>query len=185
MKNIDELILKYKSLRKKCPDRWLIDCENESNIDHVIEMASKSRDSNNRKHPHQYRIKNKTLDNFCDNVMSKKNEILKSTDFAQLYNVIKKSKINGIGDLTIYDTAHRIGKHLEILPNKVYIHCGTKIGAERILKNKIRNKFIDKSMFKKFSDLTCEEIEDILCIYKDGVENKYCIRVKRIKNVCG
>ncbi len=69
MKNIDKIISDYKSLRKMYPDRWLIDCENEKDINCVIKMASKARNLKGKKHPHQHRIQNRTLDAFFNKII--------------------------------------------------------------------------------------------------------------------
>ena len=50
-------------------------------------------------------------------------------------------QIKGIGELTIYDTALRIGFYLDIYPDKVYLHAGTREGAKRLIgEDKVKNK---------------------------------------------
>ena len=34
-----------------------------------------------------------------------------------------------LGELTVYDVAHRIGAYLQLEPDVVYLHRGTRIGA--------------------------------------------------------
>ena len=39
---------------------------------------------------------------------------------------------HGIGSLTVYDTATRIGAFLKLEPDRVYLHAGTRDGARAL-----------------------------------------------------
>jgi len=122
-----------------------------------------------KKHDHQWRISEITLERFTVSVMDKKDNLTKVRTFSELISIIESCKITGIGNLTIYDTAHRIGNYLGIQPDKIYLHRGTKTGAINLLE-KIDSKYITKSHLPipfQNANLSCSEIEDILCIYKD------------------
>lgn len=74
--------------------------------------------------------------------------------------------IPGIGELTIYDTALRIGAKLQLEPTVVFLHAGTRAGA-RCLGLSVSRKFIPVVEFPRvFQKLKPQEIEDVLCIYK-------------------
>lgn len=96
-------------------------------------------------------------------------------DFEELYDFVegKLGHINGIGGLTIYDIAVRIGWHQNprVLPKDyVYIHAGTKVGAEKVLGIRIIGKRIPFSFFNglsRLSGLDALELEDYLCIHKN------------------
>lgn len=184
MKITNQIIKDYKHLRLKYADPWLIDCKKERSIDNVILMASTARNNENKKHPHQNLIPIKILYNFYRKIMKMKETIKDSDDFHSLYKNIEKCKIKGIGDLAIYDTAQRIGVSIGKYPEYIYIHRGTKVGAEKFLKKKIKEKVLDKSIFKGLSSLSCSEIEDILCIYKDDIYGGKCVGVDEIKRTC-
>lgn len=51
--------------------------------------------------------------------------------FRQLRELIKSAamEVPKIGELTVYDTAVRIGAKLALAPQDVYLHAGTKKGA--------------------------------------------------------
>jgi hypothetical protein len=89
--------------------------------------------------------------------------------------------IRGVGDLTTYDIAHRIGLYLskrdnnpKLLPSHVYLHAGTKEGA-RFLGVKGKRK-VGKSEFgfKELNSLSAQFLEDFLCIYKGQLKSLYC-----------
>ena len=88
---------------------------------------------------------------------------------------VENCKIKGIGPLTCYDTAQRIGAKIRLFPEHIYLHAGTKTGAEKLLGKRLKVKFINKTDLPNpfhNANLTNAEIEDILCIYKDKFYSK-------------
>lgn len=153
-----------------------------SKIDEVLRKCVCNR------HGHQYCIPNEAVDNavnalkdsyFIPDTLSRvpfiqNGKIFNSfRDFEELYDFIRSiiGSIKGIGLLTIYDTARRIGHLLvpAICPKMyVYLAAGAKDGAEALLgiKNLKFREPID--LFKPyFGTLASVFIEDILCIYKN------------------
>jgi hypothetical protein len=66
----------------------------------------------------------------------------------------------------IYDTAVRIGAKLDMSPDRVYLHAGTRAGA-RVLGLEWRADSVELSALPSaFRGLPGFEVEDILCIYK-------------------
>lgn len=179
MKNVKQIIADYKAKRKINPDVVIADCVNEKNLGKVLEMAALARDEKGNKHPHQHRLPNKILQAFSNRVIQQTYKIRRASSFDELYSIIESCSIKGVGELAIYDTTHRIGARLGIRPDKVYMHQGTRVGAENYLKRKVAEKKLEKSFFKDFSKLSCEEIEDILCIYKGSIMNGKCLLPNR------
>lgn len=163
-----EIIEDYHQLKSLGLDTWLSDCARTKDVLLVIEMAALARNIDKEKHPHQYRVPNHTLREFANNLIKTSESVVSCRTFEELYETVNSARIAGIGDLTVYDTSQRIGARLKLLPRKVYLHQGTRVGAERYLGRKINVDFIDKSEFIHFRHLKCSEIEDILCIYKDS-----------------
>jgi hypothetical protein len=78
--------------------------------------------------------------------------------------------VDGIGELYIYDTALRIGAKLNLLPSRIYLHAGARVGA-RALGFAGRLKYIElRDLPKEFQKLEPHEIEDVLCIFKDKLK---------------
>jgi hypothetical protein len=92
--------------------------------------------------------------------------LAKAADFATLHKLVDEEigGIKGIGALTVYDIAHRIGAYFRKAPEHVYLHAGTRIGARAF--NIKGDSFDPKTLSKLFSCLSPAEIEDCLCIYK-------------------
>lgn len=182
--NAKTIIQDYKQRVRQFGDSLIKDCLREKDILKVIEMAGLSRDKNNRKHPHQHRLTNKVLHQFADRLLGNADKIIASKNFSDLHTIVSDLSLRGIGTLTLYDTAHRIGLRLKIHPDKVYMHRGTRTGAEKILKRKIKEPYLDKSAFKDFVHLRCDEIEDILCIYKSSFSGNRCLPHIRNSRIC-
>lgn len=176
------IVADYKKLKSQGHDTWLLDCAKTRDSVRVIEMAALARDLTNSKHPHQHRIPNAILRQFADSLLENAAAILACKTFTELYETIASLRCPGIGRLAVYDTAHRIGTRLRIRPDKVYMHQGTRVGTELYLGRKISEKAVDKSQFRDFKHLSCEEIEDIMCIYKDDFSDSKSTRKIRSRH---
>ncbi len=98
-------------------------------------------------------------------------KIVNLKDFDALFQLIKEisSNIDGIGSLSIYDTALRLGSHLNMTPDFIYIHAGTKTGFKALMDEKCDKEYIEMKIFRTIPNLYKLEpiyLEDILCIYK-------------------
>lgn len=142
--------------------------EHIKSLNDAIEFAALATNSEGKRYPHQRRIKKDSLAALRDNLMKKFEDISLAKSFEELHTIVKEAKSYGIGELTIYDTAQRIGLYMNLFPNYVYMHAGTRVGAIRLIGKKGKEKFLDKNDFPEaFRSLSCAEIEDILCRYKD------------------
>ena len=163
------IVRSYARWKKNNPDLWIAYCESQNDIKSAIYYAAISRNESGRKHPHQYRLTAECLERFAAQLIEKSSAIEAVRDFDGLLSIISASREPGIGDLAVYDTAVRIGAFLQIYPNKIYLHAGTRVGVTKLC-GKIDASWIDKRDMPKElreSSLTCYELEDLLCIYKD------------------
>lgn len=135
----------------------------------AIERAARSIRQDGKKHSHQRRIPPTTLAAMGEALQHKSQELAGARDFEQLHFIVAKTaqNVKGIGDLAIYDIAHRVGAKLGLHPNLVYLHRGTKIGASYL---GIRGKKASPSDFPTiFTALSPAEIEDCLCVCKKEI----------------
>jgi hypothetical protein len=164
----------YKALVKKYPDLHLPFCVKQENLAKAIEAAAKAIDEKNKIHGHQRRIGKQKLNEFAEILKTKEKEIRNAKTFDELIKIIIKVELNGIGDLTKYDTTTRIGAYMNLFPENIYLHAGTKIGAKMLHINITGKDFITPSdLPKEFqtADFTPSEFEDILCIFKGAFEH--------------
>jgi hypothetical protein len=92
--------------------------------------------------------------------------------FDELHTLVAKTigPISFIGPLTIYDTAHRIGAHLHLYSEFVYLHAGVCSGAKALGLDYKAAKLLMSALPKAFQRLRPEQAEDCLCIYKDNLK---------------
>jgi hypothetical protein len=117
-------------------------------------------------------LKKATLEKAKEILLANLGELKKSQSFDDLFLLIEKllQPINGAGELYIYDTALRIGANMNLLPTKIYLHAGTRVGA-RALGFNTKCRVIEKQDLPlDFKDLEPHEIEDVLCIFKSELE---------------
>jgi len=133
----------------------------------AIENAALARNSKGKRYSHQRRIKKTAIKEAFSILDDASDRIKRSRDFAELFRLIDASleDVPGIGELYVYDTSLRIGAKLNLLPEKVYLHAGTRRGA-RALGLKADKALKVSDLPKEFHSLRPHEIEDVLCIFK-------------------
>lgn len=174
LKKFDTIVRRYKTLRLKNPDRHIDHCVQQKTLSKAIEVAAKAIDSRDKIHGHQTRMGRERLNAFFEKLILKESEIGRADSFDKLLSIIESVKCYGIAALTQYDTATRIGAYLNLFPDKIYLHAGTKAGAKQLLRNIRGRKFIYlqelPASFLRHG-LTASEFEDILCIFKNDFKN--------------
>jgi hypothetical protein len=119
-----------------------------------------------KRHPHQRRRRASTLAAAERRLLAVKSLLRQASSFTALHDVIHAAirPIRGIGSLTIYDIATRIGGYVGLEPKVVYLHAGTAEGA-KALGLSARKTLCPKTLPRVFHRLRPREIEDCLCIY--------------------
>lgn len=101
--------------------------------------------------------------NFWNSISSRFEALMNSTPSS----IEAIGSIRGVGELLVYDTALRIGAKLELMPDRVYLHSGTRRGARSLgLPFKMRLISIAE-LPVPLRSLKQHEVEDCLCIFKD------------------
>ena len=164
---VDDYIVRWRPDDEKEAKSW----KGHSCLGDAVRRAALSIDENGKRHPHQYRIPKQALERAA--------EVLEGIDFSvmtsfeelhqTIEHLIKSPNIKGIGELAVYDMAHRIGMYLDLLPEFVYLHRGTRDGAYALgfEGDKLHKNQLPKALQK----LTPAEIENCLCIYKLSIKN--------------
>lgn len=137
----------------------------------AIEFAALCKLPGGKRHPHQYRTPRAVLVEAESVLQECADEFRGCKTFHDLYRLVRReiSGIHGIGILTVYDVATRIGAHLDLAPELVYLHAGTADGAAALGFNR-RGTISRIALPKAFRRLQAYEIEDCLCSYKDQLK---------------
>ena len=170
---IKKAIRKYKNSRNSHEDTYIQHIvNNQHDTTKVIEIAASAVDTANRLHSHQYRVGKKVLAKFGERLLEAASEVTAAKNFDSIYSAIESKKIDRVGDLTIYDTALRIAYSKPgCMPDKIYLHTGTRTGVRNIVPKLANRKYILKSDLPAVlsnSDLTPAELEDLLCHISSG-----------------
>jgi hypothetical protein len=115
---------------------------------------------------HQRRIPAAVLKAWTNELLENASAIRDAATFDELHC---GRKSHGIGSLTVYDTAQRIGGFLKLEPDRVYLHAGTRQGA-KVFHPTNRNWVLMSELPKPLLRLTPSETEDCLCLYRGEIK---------------
>jgi hypothetical protein len=123
---------------------------------------------NGQRHGHQRRRSFTELSSWNRALQGRASVIRRSASFEQLHDLLGQlsKDISGIGRLTVYDTAQRLGAFKGLRPRRVYLHRGTRVGAKNLGLD-VSLGSLELALFpRELRRLRPYEIEDCLCIYK-------------------
>jgi len=173
MYKFQRIIREYRAYVIENPDTWLIHCKKRRSLTEAIKCAAESINHKKKRHPHQYRLIKEDLSLFANALLIYELEINDCQDFDELFVLVEKigATVKGIGEMLIYDTAERIGCFKNVEPENIYLHAGTRKGAEILLNKKLSKKikYISRDLLPETLNnpsLSCSQLEDILCMYK-------------------
>ena len=116
-------------------------------------------------HGHQC-LPAKKLPEGRDKALSQKKQPGDFKNFEELHAWVRSitDVIDGLGAMTAYDVARRLGAWLGLQPSMVWLHRGTKDGAKAL---NIRGNKVPLSAFPEpIQKLGATHAENFLCIYK-------------------
>lgn len=133
----------------------------------AIRRAALCESRDGKRHDHQRRIPRVLLEHVEAKLQAIRRKLANAADFEALHQLVDEEigSLKGIGALTVYDIAHRIGAHFGKTPERVYVHAGVRVGARAL--GIEGDSFDPKILPKPFARLAPSEIEDCLCIYRD------------------
>ena len=136
-------------------------------IHDAVRLAGLASGPNGKRFRHQYRIPGRVLVKASRALLRNLRRLGHSESFEALFDQVHDiiGRIPGIGPLMVYDTTLRIGARLGLSPQKVYLHAGTRHGAETLGFERKRTSISLHELPPPLNRLTAEEAEDVLCIY--------------------
>jgi hypothetical protein len=141
---------------------------NQRSLRDAIELAARCVRRDGKRQSHQRRLRAVVLNEAAEVLQDAHRAIRRCDDFHELITLLteKIGHIYGLGELAIYDIAHRIGAYLGVRPEKVYLHRGTRDGAKVLGLDNRKDTIEVQNLPRTFLRLRPDEIEDCLCIYK-------------------
>jgi hypothetical protein len=174
--NLSILVRNYiKNYRKDANDEldWF---KKQPSLEAAIKCAALATKEDKR-FSHQRRLAKDALKEAESRLQRSSAAIGQCETFDELHDFITMTldDISGLGELYFYDTALRIGAFLNFYPDKVYLHRGTRHGAQQLanfglltLPQKTHVLTMD-SLPDALKELEPHEVEDLLCIYKEKI----------------
>ena len=143
---------------------------NQTTLADAVRLAALAQTAEGKRQPHQKHIPPAVLRDAYAKL--KRCDFNECQSFDDLYGMVDGAirSIPGIGELAVYDTAHRIGAFLRLEPQRVYLHRGTRIGARAMGLGKGTNVLEVADLPVTFRRLTAGDIENCLCIYKKDLQ---------------
>jgi len=134
----------------------------------AIGTAAQSRDSEGLRHKHQRRLKERDIANATKLLVDSAERIQECSNFHALLRHVDDilAETPGVGELYKYDVSLRIGAWLGHMPERVYLHAGTRIGAAALGLDTSDGMLEMSALPPELQRLPACEVEDILCIYK-------------------
>lgn len=166
-KDLRPLVREYKTRFRPGGREFVASYGGLSSMGEAIRRAALAIRPDGKRESHQRRIPRAVLAEFARRILRKKARIERCRGFGQILEIVDRCKVSGIGKLTVYDTALRIGAALGKAPDKIYLHAGTRIGAGKLGLD-VSAECIDMAdLPAPLRELEPREAEDFLCIYKD------------------
>lgn len=134
-----------------------------------------------RRHSHQWRVAHDACIQTANNLRKSERAIRSCTSFAQLIEIVGECSVKGYAELSVYDTAVRIGAWLGIYPDYVYLHRGTRVGARMLGLPTNRQYLLISELPVPLQAVSADDAENILCIYAAHPERDgfHCGRKRR------
>jgi hypothetical protein len=137
----------------------------------AVSQAALSLLPSGKRHPHQYRVPRVALEESRRVLLENLDMLRQAGSFDDLFAVVEDltQPIKRIGELTVYDTALRIGARFGRKPTRVYLYAGTRTGAEALGFDPRCQTIEMDQLTAPMRRLSAREAEDLLCIYKDWI----------------
>ena len=160
-------------------------CAAANGFEEAVWIACESRRGNGRMHSHQTKVPKDARREFAHRIVEygRANAANAGPNtFDQFYDVLWEIRPAGIGPLTTYDVATRVGAYLELEPDKIYLHTGAWAGWKALWgphplahATRVRRELWPVPL----RELSADMAEDFLCTYRSALAG---IRRDRIGN---
>jgi hypothetical protein len=171
LQSLQQVVLHYRAERRDGSEKKLRWFAIQPTLEETLRKAGRAEGPRGRRLKHQRRVHAAALAELEQLLVTLQDQIRTQPDFEQLHALLYKevSRIPGIGELTLYDTALRIGAKLGLRPQVVFLHAGTRDGAKALgLRAKVSTLPVS-DLPGALAELEAREAGDVLCIYKDDL----------------
>lgn len=181
--NLDAICedFQWRYVDRKKTDQVIEFCSEAAVLSVAISRAVESRDADGKHHNHQSKVDIGARRLFGKRIWTRRNQVKKCKDFDALHDLFDEIKPYGIGPVTVYDVAVRVGAYLGVEPTSVYMHAGVRQGMKAMAAavpqwwegtEPWREDRIPVELFPPpLSSMRADDVEDILCTYREVFES--------------
>lgn len=165
--SLESIVRAYRLNHRKRAAEELNSFATELNLEAAIDRASLARTPDGRRYDHQRRLPDAVLQEVRGRLQM--GGFQRCQGFDDVFKVVDESigDVRGVGELMVYDTALRIGAYLGLLPQVIYLHRGTRVGARALgLNTPTAGTLLIEDLPPELRVLEPHEVEDVLCIFK-------------------
>lgn len=167
----------WRYVDRKKTDQVIAYCAEAAYFPDAVQRAVESRDAAGKHHNHQSKVDIKARRLFGRRIIARKLAVMRIVKsgkgfdrFDALHDLLDEIKPHGIGPVTVYDVAVRVGAFLGVEPTSVYMHAGVRQGYDALFgKGAARGiARIPSALFPPpLCSMRADDVEDILCTYRE------------------
>jgi hypothetical protein len=167
-KSLTDVVRDYRARFAERADRELRYFEIQPTLREAVRCAGLATGPSGKRFAHQRRIPGGVLREAEALLQFAAPKLRRAQTFEELHISISDTvgDIRGIGELTVYDTALRIGAYLRLAPREVFLHAGVRAGARALRLNDRGETLRQSDLPRALRRVTPAQAEDILCIYE-------------------
>jgi hypothetical protein len=134
MRNLHAIVIDYIKWHRKRAEKELRWFAIQSTFSEAISLAAMAQSPSGKRLDHQRRIPQVVLEESRCRLQREIDRLKNAASFEGLFDIVESviGNIKRIGELTVYDTALRIGEKLSLEPTHLFLHAGTKVGARKL-----------------------------------------------------
>jgi hypothetical protein len=152
-------------------------CAEATSFEEAVWIACESRRRSGKMHSHQTKVTKDARREFGFNIIdlhSSFPDVLGSRTFDEFHDDLWDIRPYGIGRLTCYDVATRVGAYLRIEPRQIYLHTGALVGWYALWGGRANAPFMPgrapRSVWPPaLRVLSADMAEDFLCTYRTAL----------------
>lgn len=178
----------WRYVDRKKTDQVIAFCANAPDFPTAVKRAVEARDALGKHHNHQSKVDIQSRRLFGRRIIRRAQRgALDLTEFDEMHDTLDDIKPFGIGPVTVYDVAVRIGAYLGIEPRSVYLHAGVRQGYKSMVDALLRVEGVAPDTEQMYDarrwpsvplayfptplrDMRADDVEDILCTYRGVFE---------------
>lgn len=175
----------WRYVDRKKTDQVIEYCRRAPSFHVAVARAVEARDADGKHHNHQSKVDIGARRLFGKRIVTRRNAVRRLVAkedadkvFDLLHDLFDEIKPYGIGPVTVYDVAVRVGAFLGIEPTSVYMHAGVRQGMKTMVaampdwwEHSGEPWRADRVSVKVFppplNSMRADDVEDILCTYRE------------------